>query len=139
MLTAGFVWVAWRGSLGTSWIELVIALLVAGVGISMALPTVPTAVSNAVAPHEMGKASGINYMAQRFGAVFAVAIGSAVFASHGGLGSPATVTAGFKPALWACALLAGMGALAATAMSGRTNPAAAAEAQTERPGLPIAA
>ena len=42
----------------------------------MALPTVPTAVLSAVAPHEMGKASGINYMAQRFGAVFAVAIGN---------------------------------------------------------------
>ncbi len=50
MLTAGFAWVAWRGSLATSWVEIVIALLVAGVGISMALPTVPTAVLSAVAP-----------------------------------------------------------------------------------------
>ena len=139
MLTAGFVWVAWRGSLGTSWIELVIALLVAGVGISMALPTVPTAVLSAVAPHQMGKASGINYMAQRFGAVFAVAIGSAVFASYGDLGSPAAVTAGFKPALWVCAVFAGIGALAATAMSGGTNPAANAEVETEPARLPIAA
>ena len=139
MLTAGFVWVAWRGSLRTSWIELVIALLVAGVGISMALPTVPTAVLSAVAPHQMGKASGINYMAQRFGAVFAVAIGSAVFASYGGLGSPAAVTAGFEPALWACAVFAGIGALAATAMSGKTNPAANAEVETAPAGLPIAA
>jgi MFS family permease len=117
MLTAGFVWVAWRGSLGTSWIELVIALLVAGVGISMALPTVPTAVLSAVAPQEMGKASGINYMAQRFGAVFAVAIGSTVFASYGGLASPASVSAGFRPALWACAGFAGLGLLSALAMS----------------------
>jgi EmrB/QacA subfamily drug resistance transporter len=93
LLTAGFVWIAWRGSLHTSWIELVIALLIAGVGISMALPTVPTAVLSAVEPQEMGKASGINYMAQRFGAVFAVAIGSTVFATDGGLGSPTTVTA----------------------------------------------
>jgi EmrB/QacA subfamily drug resistance transporter len=119
MLTAGFVWVAWRGSLGTSWIELVIALLVAGVGISMALPTVPTAVLSAVAPHEMGKASGINYMAQRFGAVFAIAIGSSVFATYGGLRSPATVTAGFRPALWACSVLAGLAAISAAAMSAR--------------------
>ena len=127
MLTAGFAWVAWHGSLQTSWIELVIALLVAGVGISMALPTVPTAVLSAVAPHEMGKASGINYMAQRFGAVFAVAIGSTVFASHGGFANPATVTAGFKPALWACCVFAALGALAATAMSPRRKPAAEAE------------
>src|SRR5450631_4122573 len=39
----GFLWVAARGSLATSWIELDIALLIAGIGISMALPTVPTA------------------------------------------------------------------------------------------------
>jgi len=136
MLTAGFVWVAWRGSLDTSWIELVIALLIAGVGISMALPTVPTAVLSAVAPHEMGKASGVNYMAQRFGAVFAVAIGSTVFATYGGLGSPAAVTAGFKPGLWACAVFAGLGALAATAMSGRPKPVAEVEPAA---GLPIPA
>ena len=123
MLTAGFAWVAWQGSLRTSSIELVIALLIAGIGISMALPTVPTAVLSAVAPHEMGKASGINYMAQRFGAVFAVAIGSTLFATYGGLGDPATVTAGFKPALWACSVLAGLGALAAIAMSARPKPA----------------
>jgi EmrB/QacA subfamily drug resistance transporter len=135
LLTAGFVWVAWRGSLATSWVELVIALLVAGVGISMALPTVPTAVLSAVAPDEMGKASGINYMAQRFGAVFAVAIGSTVFASHGGLGSPAAVTAGFKPALWACSIFAGLGALAAVAMSARAKTAEEAEPA----GLPITA
>jgi EmrB/QacA subfamily drug resistance transporter len=65
LLSAGFVWVALKGSLTTSWVELTLALLVSGIGISMALPTVPTAVLNAVAPHEMGKASGINYMAQR--------------------------------------------------------------------------
>ncbi|MBV9603717.1 MAG: DHA2 family efflux MFS transporter permease subunit [Solirubrobacterales bacterium] len=128
MLTAGFAWVAWRGTLHTSWIELVIALLVAGVGISMALPTVPTAVLSAVAPHEMGKASGINYMAQRFGAAFAVTIGSTVFATAGGVGSPAAVTAGFRPALWACVGFAGLGALAATAMSGRPRRAAEVEA-----------
>jgi MFS family permease len=50
LLTAGFVWVAWQSSMHTSWIALDVALLIAGVGISMALPTVP----------------GINYMAQRF-------------------------------------------------------------------------
>ena len=119
MLTAGFAWVAWRGALRTSWVELVIALLIAGVGISMALPTVPTAVLSAVAPQDMGKASGLNYMAQRFGAVFGVAIGSTVFATDGGFASPAAVTAGFRPALWACSVLAGLGALAAMAMSAR--------------------
>jgi EmrB/QacA subfamily drug resistance transporter len=113
----GYVWVASRGSLATSWIELDGALLVAGVGISMALPTVPTTVLDAVAPHEMGKASGINYMAQRFGTVFALAIASAVFAGHGHLGTPTTVTAGFRPALWTCACFAILAALSGVAIS----------------------
>jgi EmrB/QacA subfamily drug resistance transporter len=135
MLTAGFAWVALRGSLATSWIEIVVALLIAGVGISMALPTVPTAVLSAVAPDEMGKASGINYMAQRFGARFAIAIGSTVFATYGGLGSPAAVTAGFKPALWACAAFAALAALAAVAMPARPQPAG----EVDPAGLPVAA
>ncbi len=114
---AGFVWVAVRGSLSTSWVELDIALLIAGVGISMALPTVPTAVLNAVAPSELGKASGINYMMQRFGAVFAIAVASAVFSAHGHLSTPAGVTDGFRPALAVCAgfaLLAALSSLAIT-------------------------
>ncbi|MBV9916483.1 MAG: DHA2 family efflux MFS transporter permease subunit [Solirubrobacterales bacterium] len=121
----GFVWVAARGSLHTSWIELVVALLVAGIGLSMALPTVPTAVLDAVAPEEMGKASGINYMAQRFGTVFALAIASAVFSAHGHLGSPAAVTAGFQPALWTCALFAVLAVLSSVAMASSTRGAAA--------------
>jgi EmrB/QacA subfamily drug resistance transporter len=127
LLTFGLGWVAWKGSLGTSWIEIVIVLFVAGAGISMALPTVPTAVLSAVQPQQMGKASGVNYMAQRFGAVFAIAIGTAVFTSYGGFATPETVTAGFKPALWACAAFALLGAVAATAMSRRVRHAPATD------------
>jgi hypothetical protein len=83
----------------------------------MALPTVPTAVLNSVAPRELGKASGINYMMQRFGAVFAIAIASAVFAADGHLGNPASVTDGFKPALAVCAGFALLAALSALAIS----------------------
>ncbi len=113
----GFVWVAARGSLATSWIELGIALLVAGVGVSMALPTVPTTVLDAVAPEEMGKAAGINYMSQRLGTVFVLAIASAVFTAHGHLGSPAAVTAGFQPALWTSAGFAVLGVVSAIAIT----------------------
>jgi EmrB/QacA subfamily drug resistance transporter len=121
LLSAGFIWVALKGSLTTSWVELTLALLVSGIGISMALPTVPTAVLNAVAPHEMGKASGINYMAQRLGGVFAIAISTAVFAANGHLGAPASVTDGFKPAIAACAGFALLATLCATAITSRTR------------------
>jgi EmrB/QacA subfamily drug resistance transporter len=129
----GYLWVAARGSLATSWVELDLALLVAGVGISMALPTVPTAVLSAVAPEEMGKASGINYMAQRFGTVFALAIASAVFTAHGHLGSPASFSAGFRPALWACVTFAVLAALTAFGIRGQRDTQAHTEAE-----LPLA-
>ena len=117
--TIGFAWLALTASAGASYLEIVLPLLVAGIGISMALPTVPTAVLSAVAPEEMGKASGINYMMQRFGAVFAVAIGSSVFAAYGHLGSAASVTDGFKPALAVCAGLSLLGTLTALAIPAR--------------------
>ena len=119
LLTAGFSWVVIRGSLTTSWVELTFALLVAGIGISMALPTVPTVVLNAVEPHELGKASGVNYMMQRFGAVFGIAIATAVFTTYGHIGTPASVTDGFKPALAACAIFGLLAALSAFAINGR--------------------
>jgi len=129
--TIGFAWVAARGSLGADWLEISLALLVAGVGISIALPTVPTAVLNSVGEEEMGTASGINYMAQRFGAVFAVAIATAVFSAYGHLGSPSAVTAGFRPAMWACAAFALLATLSGLAIGSRTRarhyPVAAVE------------
>jgi len=139
---AGFAWVAITGSLSASWVELDIALLVAGVGVSMALPTVPTAVLNAVAPRELGKASGINYMMQRFGAVFAVAVASAVFAASGNLSTPAGVTDGFKPALAACAgfaLLAALGALTITPPKERPRQATFPGSPARRDDIPRAA
>jgi EmrB/QacA subfamily drug resistance transporter len=132
----GYVWFASRSSLATSWIELDAALLVAGIGISMALPTVPAAVLGAVTPEEMGKASGVNYMSQRFGTVFALAIAGAVFSAHGHLGSPAAVTAGFRPALWACVVFAVLAAVSALCLGSRASDTAGA---SEAADLPIAA
>jgi MFS family permease len=126
---AGFTWVCLRGGLGSSWIELTLALLVAGIGISMALPTVPTAVLGAVQPHEMGKASGINYMTQQLGQVFAIAIGTSVFSAYGHLGTPASVTSGFKPALTACTVFAVLATLTAARITA-PKKAEAPECQT---------
>jgi EmrB/QacA subfamily drug resistance transporter len=119
--TVGLGWVALKASAGAGYLELVIALLIAGVGISMALPTVPTAVLSAVAPDDLGKASGVNYMLQRLGAVFAVAIGSSVFTAFGHLGSPASVTSGFKPALAVCVAFSLLGTLTALAVGPRRD------------------
>jgi EmrB/QacA subfamily drug resistance transporter len=108
---AGFVWVALAG---TSYTALVLALFVAGVGISLTLPTIPAAVLGAVDDEATGMASGVTNMTQRLGAVFGIAVGVAVFSAHGGLSDAAAVTDGFRPAIAvAAAGFALLGAVAA--------------------------
>ncbi len=111
--TLGLGWVALAASTDASYGEFVLALFVAGIGISMALPTVPTAVLGSVTTAEIGTASGVNNTMQRFGGVFAVAIASSVFAAYGGLGSPSAVTDGFRPSLAVCAAFSLLATLAA--------------------------
>jgi EmrB/QacA subfamily drug resistance transporter len=133
---AGFAWVAVTATVTGSTLGLVLALLVAGVGVSMALPTVPTAVLSAVRPAEMGKASGISTMMQRFGAVFAIAIVTSVFGAFGGLGSAASVTSGLRPGLAVAAGLSLLGALTALAITARRRSPVA---EPEPAEVPIAA
>ena len=133
--TLGFCWVALTAAPGSSYLELALPLLVAGVGISMALPTVPTAVLSAVTPQEMGKAAGVNTMMQRFGSVFAVAIATAVFTANGHFGSPASVTSGFKPALGVCAALSMLGTLTALGITSRRTEAIAELAPEPAPAM----
>ena len=109
----GLGWFALRATTGVEYGELVLPLIVAGIGVSMALPIAPTVVVSAVKPHEMGKASGVNSTLQRFGAAFAIAIGAAVFAANGHIGTPASFAAGFQPALTVVASLSLAGALTA--------------------------
>ena len=130
----GLAWFALLATAGVDYGRLIIPLVFAGIGISMALPTVPTAILSAVAPHDMGKASGTNSTMQRFGSVFAIAIASAVFAANGHLGSPASFAAGFRPALALAAGFSVLGAISSLAVdSARRLPAA------EQPGRALAA
>jgi hypothetical protein len=77
---------------------------------------------------QMGTASGTNSMLQRFGAVFGVAIASAVFSAYGRIGTAATFTDGFRPAVMVAAVLALLGALAGFAVGTRASAEPAAEA-----------
>jgi EmrB/QacA subfamily drug resistance transporter len=128
---AGLGWFALQASGEPSYGTLVLPLIVAGVGISMALPTVSAAALDAVPPADIGKASGANTTLQRFGGVFGVAISTAVFTANGRLGLPVAFQAGFRPALIVAAGLSLAGAGTALLVSRRrttliaTRPATA--------------
>ena len=124
----GLGWFAILATASATYGELVVPLVVAGIGISMALPIVPTAIMGAVSPKDMGKASGVNSTMQRFGAAFAIAIATAVFASNGHLGTPASFAAGFRPALAVVAGLSLIGAVTAVATGSARRHAAAGQA-----------
>lgn len=112
----GLGWLGLLGTAGAAYPSLVLPLVVAGVGISLAMPSVPTAALGAVRPVDMGKASGVNSTLQRFGGVFGLAIATAVFAANGHLGTAAGFSAGFRPALIACAAFSVLGACTALAV-----------------------
>jgi EmrB/QacA subfamily drug resistance transporter len=114
---AGLAWIALIASTTVHYSHLVPALIISGVGLSLALPTTAAASLGAVRPPDMGKASGVNNMLQRFGGVFGVAVVSAVFAANGHLGTPAGVTTGFRPALAVSAGLSLAGAASALLVS----------------------
>jgi EmrB/QacA subfamily drug resistance transporter len=109
----GLGWFALLATNGVGYGTLVVPLIIAGIGISMALPTTTAAALGAVAPPEMGTASGTNSTLQRFGGAFGVAVVTAVFAAHGHLGSPSAFDSGFRPALAVAAALSLIGAATA--------------------------
>ena len=108
----GLAWAALIARTGLPYAELVPPLVVAGSGVSVAIPAAVSAVMTSVPPPLIGKASGTQNTLRQLGGVFGIAICAAVFGSHGGYGSPAAFVDGFGPAMGACAGLSLAGAIA---------------------------
>jgi EmrB/QacA subfamily drug resistance transporter len=109
----GFAWIVSISGSSAAYASYVIPFIVAGVGISMSLPSVTASGLNAVSPNLLGKAAGTLNTMQQFGAVVGVAVTTAVFNAHGSLAGPAQVTSGYRPALAVSAGLSVLGAVVA--------------------------
>jgi EmrB/QacA subfamily drug resistance transporter len=119
----GLAWFAALATGGIGYGQIVLPLIIAGVGISMAIPVVSTAALGAVMPSDMGKASGVNSAVQRFGSAFAIALAAAVFSANGRLAAGAAFAAGFRPALAVVAGLSLLGVFTALGVEPRRAPA----------------
>ena len=108
----GMAWVALIAAPDLAYGELVAPLIVAGAGVSMAMPAAQNAVLSSVVAAEVGKASGTYNMFRFLGGVFGIALVVTVFAAAGHVGSPRAFTAGFAPAIGVAAALSLLGALA---------------------------
>ena len=120
----GVGWVALIVEPGMAYGELVVPLVVTGLGASAAIPPAASAVVRAVPAESVGIAAGANSMLRELGGVFGIAIAVAVFAGAGGYMSAAAFTDGLAPAMGAAAGLALMGAAAALAVPGRRTATA---------------
>jgi len=109
------VGMAWIGRIATPDVEfssLVAPFILAGAGISMAMPAAQNAVVSSVAPTQIGKAAGTYNMLRFLGGAFGIAINATVFAAFGGFGPPVLFSAGFAAAIEVSAALSFAGALA---------------------------
>ncbi|TNC22594.1 MFS transporter [Amycolatopsis alkalitolerans] len=115
----GFAWIALIAGPSLPYALLVPPLVLAGTGVSMAMPAAQHAVINSVGPAELGKASGAFNTLRQLGGTFGVVIVATVFTAAGGYGSPATFTAGFGPAVGTAAVLSLTAAVAGLWLPGR--------------------
>jgi EmrB/QacA subfamily drug resistance transporter len=139
MQALGFVWIAALSASSSGYAEYIPAFVVAGIGISLTLPAIPTAALNAVPFSSLGKAAGILNTVSQFGAVVGIAVVTAVFSSRGSLVSPHAVTAGFQPALVVAAMMSAGGALAGLGLRRRRQVQIARDESTREPAAGVAA
>ena len=118
---AGTIWIALIASPDMSYSELLVPMVIAGVGISMAIPAAQNSVLGSVSEEAVGKAAGTNSVMRELGGVFGIAVAVAVFAGAGSYASPQAFTDGFAPAIGVAAALALVGAIAASFLPGHNQ------------------
>jgi EmrB/QacA subfamily drug resistance transporter len=118
---AGTIWIALIAGPNLSYSELVVPMVIAGVGISMAIPSAQNSVLGSVSEEAVGKAAGTNSVMRELGGVFGIAVAVAVFAGAGSYASPQAFTDGFAPAIGVAAALALVGAIAGSLLPGHSQ------------------
>jgi MFS family permease len=109
----GSAWIALIAAPDLAYARLVLPLIVAGAGVSMAMPAAQNAVLGSVAPADIGKASGSFNMFRYLGGMFGIALLVEVFARAGSLASPWAFSQGFAQAMSVASALSLLAALAA--------------------------
>ncbi len=115
----GFVWLLHEAHTHASYGAFVAPFVLAGIGISMALPAPSAAGLNAAPPALLGRAAGVLNTVQQIGQATGVAVVTVVFDAHGSLSSPSEMLSGYEPALVTAATISVLGALTALGISRR--------------------
>src|SRR5439155_3445037 len=135
----GMAWLAIIAEPGLAYGRMLAPFIIAGIGVSMAIPSAQNSVVGNAEADVIGKVAGANSMMRELGGVFGVAVGVAVFAAAGSYASAASFIDGFGPAIGVAAALSLAGAIAGLALPSRhSSPKAETESDTDVPVLDIA-
>jgi EmrB/QacA subfamily drug resistance transporter len=115
----GFAWIGTIASSDVAFASLAFPLVIAGGGVSMAMPATQNIVLSAVDRADIGKAAGVFNMFRFLGGVSGIAGAVAIFTVVGGTGLVMTFSSGFSAAIHLSAVFSL--AAAATAMALRSG------------------
>jgi EmrB/QacA subfamily drug resistance transporter len=136
MQAIGLGWIAFIASPDVAYGALIAPLVIAGVGVSMAMPAAQNAILSSVSLADMAKASGIFNMGRFLGGMFGIAAVVAIFSANGAMDSAAHFAGGFAAAMTLAALLSLAGAWIGLLLPARkpASTAAAPQMVTRAPG-----
>ncbi len=117
----GMAWLALIAEPSMAYSQMLAPFIVAGVGVSMAIPAAQNSVVGSVASEALGKAAGTNSMMRELGGALGIAVAVAVFAGAGSYISPQAFTDGFTPAILVAAGLSLAGAITGLALPSRVR------------------
>ena len=120
----GFAWIALIAAPDLSYVAMVPPLILAGCGVSMAMPAAQNSILGAVPRAAVGKASGTFNTLRQLGGTFGIAVLAAVFAAAGSYASPQTFIDGFVSATTIAAVMSLAAAVTGSLLPGRREPEA---------------
>jgi MFS family permease len=132
MQAIGLGWIAFIASPDLAYGALIAPLVIAGVGVSMAMPAAQNAILSSVSLPDMAKASGIFNMGRFLGGMFGIAALVATFSASGAMDSAAHFADGFEAAMTLAALLSLVGAWIGLLLPAREPVSIASAPQVSR-------
>jgi EmrB/QacA subfamily drug resistance transporter len=114
LLTVALTWLALTSTKDVSYGDLVVAFVLAGVGMGLMFAPMSTLTLESAPSETAGVASGTLNTMRELGVAVGVAVLASVFAAHGNYTTPTAFAAGIQPALWTGAAMTAAGTALAT-------------------------
>jgi predicted MFS family arabinose efflux permease len=112
-LAAGVFWIAVASTTTVGYSDLVIAFVLAGIGMGLTFAPISTMALGSVSARQRGVASGANNTIRELGVAVGVAVLASVFSSYGGYTSQEAFVDGLTPAVMVGAAIIAAGAVVA--------------------------